>query len=143
MKQKTCPHCKETKKADEFWKNTQSVDGLCSYCKICQNEIRRTKRKNKIGYWANEQKERQQLKEEVFNNYGGTKCCKCGFNDIRALSIDHINGGGNLHRRELFGKNAGGQFYNWLRNNGYPTGFQVLCMNCQFIKRHENKECSS
>jgi len=61
----------------------------------------------------------------------------CGFADIRALSIDHIDGGGNKHRRflgfGLFG--AGQKFYSWLKKEGYPEGYQTLCMNCQWIKR--------
>lgn len=77
-------------------------------------------------------------KEEVFKHYSSElKCAKCGFSDIRALSVDHINGGGTKHRREI-GKGA--QFYNWLKKNNYPEGFQILCMNCQFIKRVENHE---
>lgn len=69
--------------------------------------------------------------------YGGVVCKRCGFDDIRALSIDHVNGGGNKHRRELGKSATGSWFYRWLVKNGFPEGFQVLCMNCQFIKRHE------
>lgn len=63
-------------------------------------------------------------------------CVKCGFDDYRALQIDHINGNGAKHRREL-GTNY---LYTWLRKNGYPEGFQVLCANCNWIKRDENHE---
>ena len=34
-----------------------------------------------------------------------------------------------------------GNLYNWLIKNNFPSGFQTLCMNCQFIKREENREC--
>ena len=83
---------------------------------------------------------RQKLKEEVLSHYSPElKCKRCGFEDIRALSIDHTNGSGCLHRRTL--KKCGGtEFYRWLKKNNYPTEFQVLCMNCQFIKRSENNE---
>ena len=76
---------------------------------------------------------------EVFTHYsnGTMRCAHCGFNDIRALSIDHINGGGEKARRK---SGAGGQYYRWLINNNFPEGLQVLCMNCQFIKRHTNNE---
>lgn len=43
------------------------------------------------------------------------------------LTIDHIEGGGNKHRHDI-----GGNFYRWLRQNKYPPGFRVLCMNCNF-----------
>lgn len=67
----------------------------------------------------------------------GLICCKkCGYTDIRALSIDHINGGGNQQNNKI--KN---NIYKWLKDNNYPKGFQVLCMNCQWVKRSENKEC--
>lgn len=91
----------------------------------------------------------QQRKLKVFTHYcnGPPKCMNpnChtpnGETDIRCLSIDHVNGGGNAHRRKVTRISKGGEsFYLWLIGNGYPSGFQVLCMNCQFIKRYENSE---
>ena len=75
------------------------------------------------------------LKLEVLTHYGGGKlaCVKCGFNDIRALSIDHINNDGGEHRKVV----KSGRIYKWLRDNHYPEGYQTLCMNCQFIKKFE------
>lgn len=55
---------------------------------------------------------------------------------IDALSIDHIDGGGAKHRKGLTTSNI----YRWLIKNNFPTGFQVLCMNCQFIKKKRNRE---
>lgn len=34
---KTCFHCKETKKIDEFHKHNGRPDGVCVYCKVCAN----------------------------------------------------------------------------------------------------------
>jgi len=62
------------------------------------------------------------------------KCAKCGFDDERALSIDHINGGGTQHRKQV---KSGGNFNEMLVREGYPEGYQILCMNCQFIKNRE------
>jgi hypothetical protein len=42
------------------------------------------------------------------------------------LGIDHINGGGTKHRKEI--KNFG--IYKWLIDNNYPLGYRVLCHNC-------------
>ncbi len=83
----------------------------------------------------------RERKVEVLTHYGNgvCACVKCGFDDIRALSIDHIDGGGLEHRRSL-GITSGGNFYLWLKRNVFPTGYQTLCMNCQYIKRSENKE---
>ena len=84
------------------------------------------------------QKSRKIPKVSVLTHYGNGKCScvKCRFSDIRALTIDHINGGGKQHRLEMKSWNL----YRWLIENGYPEGYQTLCMNCQWIKRIENKE---
>ena len=84
---------------------------------------------------------RAQLKLEVITHYGNGKCAciNCGFTDVRALSIDHINGNGVQHRKAL-GIRGGRQFYVWLKKNGFPEGYQTLCMNCQYIKRSQDKE---
>ena len=83
---------------------------------------------------------RIEIKRNVFDHYsnGEIKCCRCGFTDIRALSIDHINGGGTNHRKVL--NRSGESFYRWLKMNNYPEGFQVLCMNCQWLKKAEKRE---
>lgn len=78
------------------------------------------------------------IKQIVLAHYGSGKvaCVRCGFSDIRALSIDHINGDGWKDRNVRRGSNI---CYS-LRSLGYPDGYQTLCMNCQFIKRSENGE---
>lgn len=80
------------------------------------------------------------LRIEVLTHYGNGKmaCIKCGFDDMRALSIDHIEGEGNKQRKEL-GKQYL-NFYYWLKQQGFPKGYQTLCLNCQRIKQLENKE---
>jgi hypothetical protein len=76
---------------------------------------------------------------ETVEFYGG-KCVHCGFSDIRALHIDHINGGGKKER------DAGrhGLFDLWKITKDDPVmaraTFQLLCANCNSIKRHENYE---
>ena len=87
------------------------------------------------------------LKERVISHYsGGTMACANPFNqhqeayiDIRALEIDHIDGGGLAHFRSI-GRMGGTAFYRWLIAQGFPRGFQVLCANCNRIKRAVNKE---
>lgn len=86
---------------------------------------------------------RMRLKNKVLSYYSSGKpvCARCGFDDIRALSIDHINSNGGVHRKELSRSARGSGFYWWLKLNGFPDGYQVLCMNCQWIKRTEQDEC--
>ena len=91
--------------------------------------------KHQVGYRV---KYNLKKKIEVLSFYsdGSLQCKSCGFNDLRALSIDHINGGGSRHREIMKGDT-----YGWLRRNNFPDGYQVLCMNCQWIKRQVNREC--
>jgi len=81
------------------------------------------------------------LKQETLGHYfGGSmpSCVVCAESRIDCLSIDHINGGGYQHRMGESG--IGNNLYTWLKGNDWPTGFQTLCMNCQFIKRMSNGE---
>jgi len=80
------------------------------------------------------------IKKLVLGHYsnGKLKCVRCGFSDIRALSIDHINGGGTLHRKQIRGR--GSMMYRWLIKNNFPKGYMTLCMNCNIIKRFTNHE---
>jgi len=90
----------------------------------------------KVAHWR--------IKTEVIRHYSPfLVCVRCGYDDIRALSMDHIDGGGDAHRRRVLGYRGGNSLYYWLRRNQYPPGFQVLCMNCQWIKRHEMQEYHS
>lgn len=63
--------------------------------------------------------------------YGG-KCKRCGFDDIRALQIDHVYSDGYKSMSE----------WKWLLWDlyRYPDRFQCLCANCNWIKRDENNE---
>ena len=84
---------------------------------------------------------RYKLKREVLTHYGGGKCAcvRCGFDNIWALSIDHIEPKG-------FRDGATKQHYSAstvymkLKKGAYPAGYQTLCMNCQWVKRFENFE---
>lgn len=81
---------------------------------------------------------RLSLKLVVLTHYGNgeCRCVKCGESRMACLSIDHIGGNGNAHRRIV---GSGDKFYAWLRRGDYPEGYQTLCMNCQFVKRIEDK----
>ena len=48
-------------------------------------------------------------------------------------TIDHINNDGNIHRASFKSLHI----YYWLKQNGYPTGYQVLCFTCN-IGKHLN-----
>lgn len=81
-----------------------------------------------------EQRKNRKLKQAALDTYGGPVCVGCGEDTFEILEIDHINNNGGAHRRELFGHNKGGccssHFYRWLRDNGWPDGYRVLCPTC-------------
>ena len=77
-----------------------------------------------------------ELKLATFNAYGGCKCARCGFADHRGLNLDHIAGGGTIDRITSPSRTI----YLKLKRLNYPPGFQVLCANCNSIKKYENNE---
>jgi hypothetical protein len=90
---------------------------------------------------ASQKKCRDRVKTKVLTQYGNGKlaCVVCGESNISCLTIDHLAGGGAQHRKRI--KQRGSAFYGWLRKEGYPEGYQTLCMNCQFKKREKEREC--
>jgi hypothetical protein len=73
------------------------------------------------------------LRAQVLGRYGRSCAC-CGA--VGDLTIDHIAGDGREHRIELFGDKdqCGWHFYAWLRRQGFPPGYQVLCRPCGISK---------
>ena len=105
---------------------------LCTECKALARDRYHTNGNQ------NRETSRQRKKADklaAFSAYGGAVCKCCGENHIEFLSIDHVYNDGAKQRREL-GKNKIAHFYVWLKQNGYPPGYQVLCMNCNFAKGH-------
>ncbi len=102
---------------------------------------REWRHKNAEHVALKKREERAKLKETVLSHYSNqTMCClNCGFNDIRALQLDHINNDGAKERKELFGDRtkAGTTFYRWIRQQNFPEGYSVLCANCNIIKLRE------
>ena len=117
------------------------TDKVRQWRKNYSREYQRGYRKTPTGKMlaANVQRKiNTRSKELVLTHYGGGNlaCVTCGYDDLKALSIDHINGNGSKHKKSI-GMNT----YRWLIKNNYPLGYQTLCMNCQWVKRHDNKEC--
>lgn len=61
----------------------------------------------------------------------GMACACCGENDVQVLTIDHVHGGGNIHR-----KLVGGVFgvFRLIRDTDDMSAFQTLCWNCNLSK---------
>lgn len=82
----------------------------------------------------------QKLKFEILSHYsyGNVICNCCGETEYDFLTLDHINGGGTQHRKEV---GVGISYWLWLIRNNYPDGYQVLCMNCNLGRHKHNGVC--
>src|SRR3954470_8195665 len=74
------------------------------------------------------------VREEVIKHYGG-QCACCGESEMCFLCIDHIEGGGRKHR------DAVGNIIPWLRSRGFPSGYRVLCYNCNAAREQNGGVC--
>lgn len=112
----------------------------CKECAIAQRMAwRRENRERALRQeraWAAKTapQKRVRLRQRVTSKLGDA-CARCGFDDPRALQIDHLNGGGNQERKT---HGWWGVYKRILA--GDVEGFQLLCANCNLIKRIENKE---
>lgn len=99
-----------------------------------RKEDARKRYQEKPEAWKlNHRKRRTLLREALFEKFGSV-CARCGFNDWRALQIDHINGGGTQERKQY--KNRWSYYYALL---DAPEGtVQMLCANCNQIKMMES-----
>ena len=79
----------------------------------------------------------RKAKDRLFDILGGKVCIKCGINDERCLQFDHINGGG---QKELKENSATNLLFKYLKDPEIKNKLQVLCANCNWIKRYENGE---
>jgi len=81
------------------------------------------------------------LRQHILNLYG-RKCARCNFSDERALQLDHKKGFAKKY--EFNGKKypyRGVILYSRILLGELPQDdFQLLCANCNWIKRHENGE---
>jgi hypothetical protein len=123
--EKICTRCKNIKPLDQFHLLPAMRDGHASHCKKC------------AGLLANSAVRDMRLR--VVESLGG-KCVGpgpspgngCGIIDARVLTIDHVNGGGN---KERIRTGASWGYYKKMLES--PDQFQVLCWNCNHLKRLE------
>lgn len=121
-----CPSCGRVR--DKLKANGK----LCNLCSICLGKVHKPSLR--------------ELENRKHRQYGwkirlaaiamfGNKCVRCGFNDPRALQFDHIHGDGFKEK----GKYYIGFLKRLLANPDFET-YQLLCANCNWIKRYENNE---
>lgn len=114
---RVCSDCKLEKpnNRENFGSRGKRWKHLASHCKECHNKRSRERH--------------HRYKIEALRHYSGgvPSCSCCGELHVEFLSFDHVEGGGSHHRRTV--KSTTDMAY-WLRKQGYPPGYRVMCMNC-------------
>jgi hypothetical protein len=96
-----------------FDAHIRSRDGLRSHCKGCGKAERDKNKKIVIAHYSD----------------GSNSCKCCGETAIEFLTVDHIEGGGSSHRKQI-----GTGIIHYLLLNNLPQGYQILCFNCNCAK---------
>lgn len=84
-------------------------------CKNCRNQAEYLKKKA--------------ARLKALQHYSGSVvpfCQCCSESAVEFLTFDHINGGGNQHRKQLHREDI----VRYLTKANFPSGFRVLCQNC-------------
>lgn len=143
---KVCSKCRLDKLDSDFARRKSSKDGLQDWCRFCMSS------NQKIAYRLNPAKHiaratayrksnpecnkrncllyHRRKRMKVLQHYSKNEvpfCFCCKEDRLEFLCLDHINGGGGKHRKELKGSTA---VYYWLVKMNFPKGYQVLCYNC-------------
>ena len=81
----------------------------------------------------------KEAKRIIYQVLGGAACKHCGITDERVLQLDHINGGGFKDRKT---NRSVVKILREYRDNldALKDKYQILCANCNWIKRHELDE---
>jgi hypothetical protein len=158
---KKCKACEVTKPLSEFYALREGRwDTLCKPCRrpIAREQrriqyhdhpeqyrayVRKYRNNDKEAYKAKDREKHRQKKVKVFEAYGGAVCACCGEQHFSMLTIDHMNNDGAAHRLVIGKgkKNVGSRLYQWLITNKFPSGFQVLCFNCNSSKHINGGTC--
>ena len=109
---------------------------LKQYCTVHHPELYDcSKPPRKTHYFRFQQLGFQKRRQEVINHYGN-KCKCCGESHLEFLTIDHIQHSHQILVQNLYGE----RLYRYLIRNNFPSGYQVLCWNCNVLKTNLNNE---
>jgi hypothetical protein len=118
------------------WKN----DSKFKLRKQAANKKQRSTREFKDKRNLREKKLREYWRDELINVLEGYICKKCGYKISKIpLQIDHIKGKGRRERRKNSDTSRYYKKYA-LEPERARRELQVLCANCNQIKKFENKE---
>lgn len=99
---------------------------------LCQNC-------NWIEYIEHHKKQPTDVKKKFMDKLGG-KCVICGKDDLRILTVHHINHDGTKHRQQLGGKGhcgGGTGFYRKILKSGDFSGLECRCLSCNCLAESE------
>ena len=136
---KGCLKCRQTGRAKEQ-KAQRAALRYANNAEARREHNRNFYASNPMRYTARQENHRKQKRIEIRNivlDHFHKVCACCGESEPLFLTIDHIDGNGNLHRR-LVGK---ADMWRWLVNNKFPPGFQLLCFNCNAGKYRNGGTC--
>ncbi len=130
-----------------YCQSVNRVDGkvICKYLgirKLPRGKVARLEEggttKPRLGESNASKARRLRNRGIVLRAYGGfpPKCSCCGESNFKLLTIDHVNNDGLIHRNSITG-----MLYDWLIKKNFPSGFDVLCMNCNWGKYKNHGVC--
>lgn len=136
-----CKVCEPTRRAlwyqDDLEASLKKKAQTVKRCSVVKRRHSQARRK-KLAEYA--RRCRAKAKRECFEHYGGMKCACCGEIEPLFLTLDHIDSDRSV-RQKYGGSAPSNSFYGFLRGMGYPKGFQVLCMNCNWGKARNGGVC--
>ena len=83
---------------------------------------------------------KERLRDSVLLLYGNCCAC-CGETYQKFLTMDHVNNDGNKHKQASGLRYGGSALHYYLKIHNYPSGFQILCWNCNMGKAHNGGIC--
>jgi hypothetical protein len=144
---KQCTKCQCVKPLADFTKHVHGPGGFNWWCRLCTNTVNKQwrvanpEKQRYEGSWQHRNPEWRRknlsdkyraLKQKVLRAYG-SRCATCGFEDERALQLDHVHENGAEDRR----KRTPLQRLQQIVADNYPDDYQILCANCNTIKACE------
>jgi hypothetical protein len=133
-----------------YMREWAQTDAGIAYRKRHTEVAKEWRKNNPEKFHATQRRAYKAIRLEALQHYSGKDipdCRCCGESMIEFLHFDHIKGDGASHRLEIGMRQGGagreqkhkvniganGLPY-WLKKNGWPEGFQVLCANCNLGK---------
>ena len=121
---KRCSKCKTVKK--------HVSHNYCRECRAVYGRVWRKQNPIKTRAYAKAYCRNQRTKAlQILGN----KCVHCGNTDYRVLQIDHVDGGGTHERQVISTHGIHDRIV-----KGHIQGYQLLCANCNWIKKWERDE---